>query len=75
MRTTIAMDDEAFAIAKKYAKSRSLRFGKAVSELVRRGAGYRCPTREANGFIMFDPGRDSPTVTNEQVLELEEEWP
>jgi len=37
MRTTINLDDDIAPIVKKFAESRALALGKAVSELVRRG--------------------------------------
>lgn len=38
MRTTFTLDDDAAALAQNYAKARSLRLGKAVSELIRRAS-------------------------------------
>jgi hypothetical protein len=71
MRTTISLDDDIFLLVKKYAKSRSLRLGKAVSELVRRGIGRQLATRSANGLQVFDLPEDSPRVTTAHVNDLE----
>ena len=40
MRTTLNLDDDAFELAKNYAKDRSITLGKALSELVRRGSPH-----------------------------------
>ena len=73
MRTTIALDDDVFALVKRYAEDRSLRLGKAVSELVRRGFAVQRPTRVVNGLQVFDLPADSPRVTTVRVRELEAE--
>jgi hypothetical protein len=73
MRTTISLDDDAFAMVKQYAETRSLGLGKAVSELVRRGASHRYATREVNGLKIFDLPADSPKVSARRVKELESE--
>lgn len=73
MRTTINLDDDSFELARQYAKSRSLRLGKAVSELVRRGALAPRPTHLVNGLHVFDLPDDSPKVTVKAVKDLEAE--
>jgi hypothetical protein len=73
MRTTISLDDEAFQIAREYAQRRELGIGKAISELVRRGASQSRPTREKNGLRVFDLPKDSPPVTAKRVKQLETE--
>lgn len=73
MRTTLSLDDDVFSSVKRYAESRSLALGKAVSELVRKGLRAPVPTRMENGFLVFDTPPDSPPVTSERVKELESE--
>jgi hypothetical protein len=73
MRTTISLDDDVFLQVKQYAKSRSLRLGKAVSELVRRGMCQQQPTRSINGLQVFDLPLNSPRVTTKQVEDLDAE--
>ncbi len=73
MRTTVTLDDDVFALAKEYAESRSLSLGKAVSDLVRRGADRRVPTKIVNGLHVFDLPADSPRVTSGLVRRLESE--
>lgn len=73
MRTTINLDDDVAAIVKKYAESRALALGKAISELVRRGLNASRPTRTVNGLLVVDLPPDSPRVTTSKVRELEAE--
>jgi len=73
MRTTLTLDDEVFELANKYAKSRSLGLGKAVSELVRRGLAAPVQTRVVNGFHVVVLPPDSPPVSSEDVKRLQDE--
>jgi hypothetical protein len=73
MRTTINLDDDVISIVKRYAESRAVGLGKALSELVRRGIAAHLPTRTVNGLLVFDPPGDSPRVTTRMVRELETE--
>ena len=71
MRTTLSLDDDVFLLVKRYAASRSLALGKAVSELVRRAFTTPRPTRFVNGIEVFDLPHRSPQVTTKKVRELE----
>ncbi len=71
MRTTINLDDEVLESVSRYAKSRSVSLGRAVSDLVRKGLETRRPTRLVNGLQVFDLPGDSPKVTCRKVRELE----
>jgi hypothetical protein len=73
MRTTVSLDDDAFRIAREYAKSRSLALGKALSELVRRGYTLPRPTRNVNGLHVFDLPPGSERVPRNRVRELQDE--
>jgi hypothetical protein len=73
MRTTLALDVDALKLARDYADTRSVSLGKAVSELVRRGANLRQPTRMMNGLLVFDLPKDSPRVSSALVKRLGEE--
>ena len=73
MRTTISIDDDAFLLAKQYAETRSLGLGKAVSELVRKGASHRWGLREEDGIYVVNLPSDSPMVTTKHILDLEDE--
>ena len=54
MRTTITLDDDSFAKAQEFARSRRISLGKAVSSLVRRGVARPFGTKEINGLSVFD---------------------
>jgi hypothetical protein len=73
MRTTISLDDDIVPAVKRFAESRALGIGKAVSELVRRGIHASRPTRNVNGLLVFDLPSDSPRVTTNIVRKLEAE--
>jgi len=73
MRTTLSLDDDVFQLIRRYANSRSLGLGKAVSELVRRGLTAARPTRTENGLQVFDLPPDSPPVTRKKLEQLEAE--
>jgi hypothetical protein len=73
VRTTLSLDDDVFQIVRRYAESRSLALGKAVSELVRRGLAVPMTTRVVNGVHVIVLPPDSPKVTSERVEELENE--
>jgi hypothetical protein len=71
MRTTLSLDDEVLGLVKRYAESRSLGLGKAVSELLRRGLTAERPTRRVNGLWVFDLPANSPPVTRKKIEEIE----
>lgn len=71
--TTLALDDDILRLIKRYAESRSLTLGKAVSDLVRRGFVLQRPRRSLNELQIFDLPPDSPQVTTKRIRELESE--
>ena len=71
MRTTLSLDDDVIRLVKRYAASRSLALGKAVSELVRRAFTVPRPTRLVNGVQVFDLPPGSPRVNMKKVRELD----
>lgn len=73
MRTTITIDDDAFATANAYAKARALKLGQAVSELIRRGSAEKLPLKQKDGVWVFDLPADAPRVTARQVQQLLDE--
>ena len=73
MRTTLTLDDDALAQAQRFAQSRRISLGKAVSLLVRRGLAHRQATKEMNGLRIFALPEDSPRVTSSRIKELESE--
>jgi hypothetical protein len=73
MRTTITLEDDAFATAQAYARSRALKLGQAVSELIRRGSAQRLPIKRVGGVWVFDLPPDTPAVTAQQVRAMLDE--
>lgn len=73
MRTTITIEDDAFATASAYARARALKLGQAVSELIRRGSEEKLPLKQKNGIWMFDLPPDTPRVTAQQVQQMLDE--
>ncbi|MDB5972511.1 MAG: hypothetical protein JWQ90_4961 [Hydrocarboniphaga sp.] len=69
-RTTITLEDDAFATAQTYARARALKLGQAVSELIRRGSAERLPIRKEAGAWIFDLPADAPKVTALEVKEM-----
>ena len=75
MRTTFTLDDDAAALAQTYAKARSLRLGKAVSELIRRASAAPGGMRKKGQAWVFELPPDAPRVTAAQVKALLDESP
>ena len=66
-RITLSLDDDVYKLIQRYAHSRSLRVGQAVSELVRRGFQADVPLRREGELIVFDLPRDAAPVSSEDV--------
>lgn len=75
MRTTLTLDDDALALARELARRRGLSLGKALSELVRRGASVTFPVVLREGLAVVQLPADSPVVTSEDVQRLADEMP
>ena len=73
MRTTLTLEDDAFATAQAYAKARAIKLGQAVSELIRRSSVERMSFKQTGGVWVFDLPVDTPTATQAQVKELLED--
>ena len=73
MRTTLSIDDDVLPQVKRYAESRSIGLGRAVSELLRREFSEPLRTRLVNGLTVVCLPEDSPRVTTELVEQLENE--
>lgn len=74
MRMTVHIDDDAYRLAVRHAKACNLRLGKAISDLIVRGALAELPLKEERGLVLFDPPDDLPETTIDQVKQLAEEW-
>lgn len=70
MRTTLTLDDDAFAKAQAYARARDLKLGQAVSELIERAAAERLPMKRKNGAWVFDLPAGTPKASARQVRDL-----
>jgi hypothetical protein len=75
MRTTFTLDDDAAELARTYAKARSLRLGKAVSELIRRASAPPSTLKKKGEAWVFELPPDAPPVTAAQVKALLDESP
>ena len=73
MRTTINLEDDVLRDVKKYADSRSVALGKAVSDLVRRGLNTPVPTKVVNGFHVVVLPESSPAIESGRVKTLLED--
>ena len=73
MRTTLTLDDDIIQEVKRYADSRSLALGKAVSELVRRGLKAPLQTKVVNGLHVVDLPPNCPKVDSVHVRRLLED--
>ena len=73
MRTTITLEDDAFATARAYAKARALKLGQAVSELIRIGSTEKLPLKQQDGVWVFDLPPGTPRVTAQQVQQMLDE--
>ena len=63
MRTTLALDNDAIAAIKAYAKGHDVSMGRAASELIRRGAKFRLGVRMVNDIPVLDATADFPAIS------------
>ena len=73
MRTTLNLEEDVLREAKRYADSRAMPLGKAVSDLVRRGLSTPVQTRVVNGIQVVVLPSDGPPITSEHVKRLLED--
>ena len=76
MRTTLALDDDAFLAARAVAQRERISLGKAVSKLVRQGVGQPVPSGQVatvKGKYGVYPRREGALVTSEEVYRLMEQ--
>ena len=73
MRTTITLEDDAFAAATAYAAARALKLGQAISELIRRGTADKLPMKQTGGVWVFDMPADAAPLTARQVQKMLDE--
>ena len=71
MRTTLTLDDTAYATAQAYAKAHAIKLGPAVSELIRRGSVVgKVPIKQTSGVWVFDLPANTPKVSAARVRQL-----
>jgi hypothetical protein len=73
MRTTLNISDDVLQQVKQFAAARSMPTGAAASYLLKRALERPLGTRIEDGFEVFDVPEDSPIVTLEHTLRLEDE--
>lgn len=73
MRTTLTLEDDAFATAQAYARARSLKLGQAVSDLIRRGSAQALPIKRRGNVWVFELPPETPLVTSRQVRQMLDE--
>lgn len=70
MRTTLTLDDDAFATAQAYARARAIKLGQAVSELILRDSEAKVPMKRTCGVWVFDLPPNTPTISASRVRRL-----
>lgn len=75
MRTTFTLDDDAAALAQNYAKARSLRLGKAVSELIRRASAPPMTLKKKGEVWVIQAPPGTPELSSERVKDMLEDFP
>lgn len=75
MRTTFTLDDDAAELAQNYAKARSLRLGKAVSELIRRASTPPVGLKKKGDLWVIAAPPGAPKMTSRQVKDMIDDLP
>ncbi len=75
MRTTLTLENDAFAAAQAYAQARSLKLGQAVSELIRQASGQRLVLVRKGDVWVYELPAETPRVTAAQVKSLLDDTP
>ena len=73
MRTTINLEDDAFATAQTCAQARAIKLGQAVSEPILRANAPKVAMKQVNGVWVFDLPADTPKVSAQKVKQLLDE--
>lgn len=73
MRVTINLDDDALRYVEQFAQDRPMSRGRAVSELIKRGALRPAPTHMVNGFRIFSGSKRVTRVNAQRVRDLDSE--
>lgn len=73
MRVTVNLDDDALKYVDQFAQDRPMSRGRAISELIRRGASRPAPTHMINGFRVFSGSKRATRVNAQRVRDLDSE--
>lgn len=73
MRTTLTLEPDVLAAARKLAEERSESLGKVVSDLMRRGLGAEPPVKSKTSFPVFKVSRAASPLTLADVKRDEDE--
>lgn len=73
MRTTLNLEPDVLAAARKIATARSISLGKALSDLARRGLQVAAPRGRKGAFPVFEVPKGAPPMTLEAVKQDEDE--
>ena len=74
-RTTLKLESDAMKVAKAHAQRHGLTLGRAVSELVRKGAERPLVTEDRSGLRILRLNRRSPKVTTALIDDLRDDLP
>lgn len=67
MRTTLALDPDAFAAVRSLAEAQGKTLGRVVSDLIRKALTPGSTTKEVNGFPVFEVSPNAAPLTPEAV--------
>jgi hypothetical protein len=70
---TVTLNNDAAAIAKRYAESRNLSLSEVIAELILRGAQRSARIKYVDGLPVFDLPKSKQSITGERVKALEAE--
>jgi len=70
MRTTLALEDDALELAREFARRKRITLGRAVSELLRRGARQALAMSKRGGLEVVKLPEGSRRVTADLVKRL-----
>ncbi len=73
MRVTINLDDDALKYIDLFTQGRPMSRGRAISELIRRGASRPAPTEIVNGLRVFSGSRRTSRPNAKIVHDLDSE--
>ncbi len=73
MRTTINLPDDVYEAARSVAKVKDISLGEALADLVRQGLRPPLLMEKRNGIPTIVLPRDSPIITLEHTLAIEDD--